>query len=231
MKSPIMTAQNVKPQPSKNEQSRRPGRPRGARADGRTALLDAALHLFARQGVAKTSLNAIAREAGVTSAMLHYYFNSREQLLDVMIEERFLPLRAEILRSFNQYPESPALALQKTLERLAELADTHRWFAPLWLQETLGQTNHLRNQMHARDANPQRNSATAIIVRWQQENLINPQLEPTLIFTTLLSLILVPFCMLRQQTTEEERLPIDKAAIVNHAVTLLQSGVNASAHT
>ena len=62
-------------------QGRRPGRPRGTKptATGRERLLDIALDLFSRQGIANTSLNAIAKEAGVTPAMLHYYFNSREQ--------------------------------------------------------------------------------------------------------------------------------------------------------
>ncbi|KAA1337047.1 TetR/AcrR family transcriptional regulator, partial [Escherichia coli] len=78
-----------------NSEPRRPGRPRGGKrvTASREQLLDIALNLFSRQGIANTSLNAIAREAGVTPAMLHYYFNSREQLLDAMIEERFLPLR------------------------------------------------------------------------------------------------------------------------------------------
>ena len=64
-------------------QARRPGRPRGSKptATSREQLLDIALDLFARQGIARTSLNAIAKEAGVTPAMLHYYFNSRENFL------------------------------------------------------------------------------------------------------------------------------------------------------
>ncbi|VTP61902.1 Potential acrAB operon repressor [Leclercia adecarboxylata] len=67
-------------------------------------MLDIALDLFSRQGIARTSLNAIAKEAGVTPAMLHYYFNSREQLLDAMIEERFLPLRSAIGALFSAHP-------------------------------------------------------------------------------------------------------------------------------
>jgi AcrR family transcriptional regulator len=35
--------------------------------------MDIALTLFARHGIARISLNAIAKEAGVTPAMLHYY--------------------------------------------------------------------------------------------------------------------------------------------------------------
>ena len=44
------------------------------------ALVAAGLALFARHGIARISLNAIAKEAGVTPAMLHYYFSSREAL-------------------------------------------------------------------------------------------------------------------------------------------------------
>ena len=92
---------------------RKPGRPRGSKpnAENRERLIDIALRLFSQQGIARTSLNAIAREAGVTPAMLHYYFNSREQLLDVMIEERFLPLREQITGVFGEYPDDPVMAL------------------------------------------------------------------------------------------------------------------------
>ncbi|HBH16268.1 MAG TPA: TetR family transcriptional regulator, partial [Leclercia adecarboxylata] len=94
---------NSEPRP----QARRPGRPRGSKptATSREKLLDIALDLFSRQGIARTSLNAIAKEAGVTPAMLHYYFNSREQLLDAMIEERFLPLRSAIVALFRAHPD------------------------------------------------------------------------------------------------------------------------------
>jgi len=123
---------NSEPRP----QARRPGRPRGSKptATSREQLLDIALDLFSRQGIARTSLNAIAKEAGVTPAMLHYYFNSREQLLDAMIEERFLPLRSAIGALFSAHPDDPVTALTLMVKKLADLAVEHRWFAPLWMQ-------------------------------------------------------------------------------------------------
>ncbi len=68
-----MTAQKDN---GKSLKVRKPGRPRGSRpsGDNREHLLDIALRLFSQQGIGHTSLNAIAREAGVTPAMLHYYF-------------------------------------------------------------------------------------------------------------------------------------------------------------
>ncbi len=67
-----MTAQKDQDAP------RRPGRPRGKKPDtaNREQLMDIALMLFARDGAGRVSLNAIAKEAGVTPAMLHYYFSS-----------------------------------------------------------------------------------------------------------------------------------------------------------
>ena len=81
-----------------NEAPRRPGRPRGQKSGSanREQLMDIALALFARHGIARISLNAIAKEAGVTPAMLHYYFSSREALVEKLVEERFMPLRSEI---------------------------------------------------------------------------------------------------------------------------------------
>ncbi|MBZ4317614.1 TetR/AcrR family transcriptional regulator [Mycobacterium tuberculosis] len=38
-------------------------------------MMDIALTLFARDGAGRVSLNAIAKEAGVTPAMLHYSFS------------------------------------------------------------------------------------------------------------------------------------------------------------
>ncbi len=61
-----------------NLKPRRPGRPRGSKpdADKREQLIDIALQLFSQQGVARTSLNAIAREAGsrqrcCTTTLIH----------------------------------------------------------------------------------------------------------------------------------------------------------------
>jgi len=81
-----------------NEAPRRPGRPRGQKSGpaNREQLMDIALALFARHGFARISLNAIAKEAGVTPAMLHYYFSSREALVEKLIEERFMPLRTRL---------------------------------------------------------------------------------------------------------------------------------------
>src|ERR1700761_2902103 len=99
---------------------RRPGRPSGSGRgpEQRARLLDAALALFARQGIVDTTLGQVAREAGFTPAMMHYYFKTRDQLLDVLIDERFLPLRAKLSGSFQANPDDPIAGITLLAQRL-----------------------------------------------------------------------------------------------------------------
>lgn len=57
----------------------------------RLAVLDAATRLFAEQGPGRTSIRAVAREAGVTLATVHHYYGSKNGLhgacIDAMYEQ------------------------------------------------------------------------------------------------------------------------------------------------
>jgi AcrR family transcriptional regulator len=58
---------------------KRPGRPRGA-SDTRERILVSARELFARNGIHKTSIRAVAAAAGVDAALVHHYYGTKEQL-------------------------------------------------------------------------------------------------------------------------------------------------------
>jgi len=59
-------------------------------AGRRSQIVRAAAAVLGRQGYAETSLKDVAREAGVAPGLLHYYFESKEELLleVVMVTER-----------------------------------------------------------------------------------------------------------------------------------------------
>jgi AcrR family transcriptional regulator len=57
--------------------------------DSRTGILDAAEHLFARGGFQPTTIKAIAREAGVNTALLYYYFADKQALYHAVLERAF----------------------------------------------------------------------------------------------------------------------------------------------
>ncbi|TDO16849.1 TetR family transcriptional regulator [Mycobacterium sp. BK086] len=66
------------------QQAKRPGRPRGA-SDTRDRILASARELFARNGIDKTSIRAIAAAAGVDSALVHHYFGTKQALFAAAI--------------------------------------------------------------------------------------------------------------------------------------------------
>jgi AcrR family transcriptional regulator len=58
---------------------KKPGRPAGS-SNTRERILDRARDLFARNGIANTSIRAVAAAAGVDSALVHHYFGTKEKL-------------------------------------------------------------------------------------------------------------------------------------------------------
>ncbi|MCW8871908.1 MAG: TetR family transcriptional regulator [Xanthomonadales bacterium] len=110
------------------------GRPAGTdTADIRTAILDAAEALFAQQGYAATSVREIAEAVDVNPAMIHYYFSSKHELLQRVLERTLEPLAAAIgvmraggqapaaeiaqllLRTFSQHPSLPMLIAREVI--------------------------------------------------------------------------------------------------------------------
>ena len=75
-------------------------------------ILDAAEKLFGRHGFDGTSLRDITAEAHVNLAAVNYHFQSKEALIDALIERRLGPinqLRIEILESLGPAPRLEAI--------------------------------------------------------------------------------------------------------------------------
>ena len=56
-------------------------------ADARLRIVDAGVRCIAREGVAGASMAAIAMEAGVSKALLHYHYHDRSRLLAEIVEQ------------------------------------------------------------------------------------------------------------------------------------------------
>jgi AcrR family transcriptional regulator len=207
--------------------ARRPGRPSGSARgpEQRARLLDVALDLFARQGILDTTLGAIAREAGVTPAMVHYYFKTRDQLLDVLIDERFLPLRTAIGGAFEAHSDDPVAAITQLARGFVEIADQNPWFPPLWVREVISEGGWLRQRMHERFGHTHHKASVARIEQWQKEGRLNADLEPSLVFLTLLGLTILPLATSKMWRNDPVRRSLTSDDIARHAVALLVHGV------
>ncbi|MDA4846218.1 TetR/AcrR family transcriptional regulator [Hoeflea poritis] len=60
----------------------------GRARDSRKAILDAAERAFADFGFGGASIRAIARDADVNQAMVHYYYQNKDQLFSAVVERR-----------------------------------------------------------------------------------------------------------------------------------------------
>ncbi|WP_144137538.1 TetR/AcrR family transcriptional regulator [Paraburkholderia sp. BCC1884] len=207
--------------------TRRPGRPTGAARgpEQRSRLLDAALVLFARQGIVDTTLGEIAREAGFTPAMMHYYFKTRDQLLDVLIDERFAPLRQGLGVPFQENPDDPVAAITQLAQRLVQVASEHPWFPSLWVREVISDGGLLRQRMHERFGDTHQKASLSAIARWQKEGRLNAALEPALVFVTVLGLTILPLATSKLWRDDPVRRNIGGAEIARHAVALLVQGI------
>ena len=69
---------------------------RGQPEQSRSAILQAAVREFAREGVAGARTDAIARSARVNKALLYYYFKDKEALYQAVLDDVFTGVRSAI---------------------------------------------------------------------------------------------------------------------------------------
>ena len=93
----------------------RAGRPVNADAAAtRQRMIDAATRLFASRGFGKTSIRALAEEAGVSVAMVSHYFGGKDALHEACLQEMYRRLgsiQSEFIDMFGQ-----GRSLSETLE-------------------------------------------------------------------------------------------------------------------
>ncbi len=94
----------------------------------RERILEAARGEFSRRGRGATSVHAIAQRAGVTAAMINYYFGGKRKLYDTLVEEAQARLHARLNAALGGGGEGLAprlagayfdfLAEERTMQRL-----------------------------------------------------------------------------------------------------------------
>ena len=105
--------------------------------NGRELLLEAALRLFAENGVDAVSIRAVNREAGLGPASVHYHFGTKDELLRAVLQERGVALVTDVRERAKELarssdPASPrdlVLMLAEPYVRLTEGRDPagHEW--------------------------------------------------------------------------------------------------------
>jgi TetR/AcrR family transcriptional regulator len=89
--------------------------------DTEQRILDAAHVVFVRTGTAGARMQEIAREAGVNSALLHYYFRSKDRLAEAVFHRaaaQLMPAVVGVLVSDRSLPDKVRAIVEIELDRL-----------------------------------------------------------------------------------------------------------------
>lgn len=201
------------------------GRPSGDGVDLRARLLDAAIARFARDGIAATSLRAIAADAGVTPAMLHYYFGDKAQLKQALIEERLQPTMEPIRERLMRHGEDPAALVGAFVHGIGAAVARHPWLPSLWVREVLCEGGELR-QVLFDDLLP--NMPRILADRFAQAQAagrLNPRLDPRLLVVSLVGLTMFPVAGAPIWQRVFDARDIGPEALLEHTLALLQEGL------
>lgn len=116
---------------------KRPGRPTREQAqDAAAGIVQAACLHFAKYGIRGTSNRQIADAAGVTPALVHYYFPRKQSLYRAVLQQCFAPLLEQLTQTAD---------LQDWVQRFHAHIQARPWCPHLLLREILPQDGGLRS--------------------------------------------------------------------------------------
>ena len=194
---------------------------------GRERLLNAAVLLFAERGIANTTIAQIAKAGKVTSAMVHYWFDTREKLYDAVASECIVPLIDAVWAPVD-FERDPALDLVRDLmRRMFAMTVSTPWLPSLWSREVIQTGGLLRERVLSRISMEPSLAFRQKITQAQARGEINPAIEPELLFTSMVSLTMLPkasesiWC---QQHFNGRVLGNEQ--IENHTIALLMAGLS-----
>jgi AcrR family transcriptional regulator len=81
----------------------------------REAVLDAATQVFFRRGVARASLEEVARAAGVTRGAVYWHFRDKLDLFAAVEERLRIPQEAQLIALTRSAPRDPLAELERTI--------------------------------------------------------------------------------------------------------------------
>jgi len=136
-------------------------------SERRAQLLQCAMRVFARRGLGSARHAEIAREAGVSVPAVFFYFPTREELVNAVLDEvaRFLMVMAEEVHASDR--PAPEILLEHA-RRFAASVETHPDYARVWLDWSTA----IREEIWPRYLEFQERVVAIIartIHRWQRE--------------------------------------------------------------
>jgi TetR/AcrR family transcriptional regulator len=209
----------------KKAEPRRPGRPRADEANQRERLLDAAVASFAADGVAATSLRSIALKAGVTPALVNYYFGSKQQLVDAFVAERVTNVVQVLRENLLAAGDDPRALIAAFVHGIHDAVARFPWLPSLWVREVLNEKGVLRDLLPKVIAPQVTHLLARMLVDAQKRGAIGPDLDPRLLIVSLVGLTMFPLAAEHLWRRIFAADDIDRDVLLRHTLALLDHGL------
>jgi AcrR family transcriptional regulator len=198
-------------------------------SNARGQLLDAAVGLFAERGIANTTVAQIAAAGHVTSAMVHYWFDTREHLLDSVVEERLAPLFHAIWDPADVERDAPLELVRGIVRRMFDVTEAAPWLPSLWLREIVNEGGLLRERALRHIPLKRVAGFGQNIARGKARGEVNDGIEPLLLFNSILALVMLPQATAKIWHRINPALRLDRALLERHVSALLMHGMAGAA--
>lgn len=94
--------------------------------DRREQILNAAMRVFAQKGFVRATNRDVAREAGITTGLIYYYFENKEALLQAVLEARSpVQIMAQITPEMLELP--PEIFLSLVMQRVLVIVEDEQF--------------------------------------------------------------------------------------------------------
>jgi AcrR family transcriptional regulator len=163
----------------------------------------------------------------VTPALLHYYFGDKSQLVDAVIEERLMPLFAELRAPLQQAGDDVAELVAHFVIGIGRLVVRYPWLPSLWVREVLSEGGALRDLLVGRMAPQVPHLLAQRFAVAQREGRLNPDLDPRLLVVSLVGLTLFPAAGAPIWRRIFDADDLDADALRLHTLALLDRGLEA----
>jgi AcrR family transcriptional regulator len=193
----------------------------------RERLLDAATALCSARGFGEVGLREIARRAGVTPAMVSYYFGDKRGLYEAMFERVFQRIAAT-LAEVGAGSGADGDPLARFVRFYVATLAREPWIPPLLVREVISGDAAFRARFAERFPARLLPLFFALVRREQTEGRLRADLDPGFTLLSLVGLCVMPFLArpivgpLLGLRLEDEA---ERARLADHVVRLLEEGL------
>ena len=191
--------------------------------DRREQIIDAAMRVFAQKGFARATNRDVAREAGITTGLIYYYFENKEALLKAALEA-YSPVQILVQITPELLEQPPESFLPLVITRVLDIVESEQFVSLIRVM--------LPEMLHGSDMSPVALSFLARVIAFLSSYLqtqvargnVRADIDPELV-CQLLAGSAIGFVLRRQIMRDPSVLRYTRAEIAQTIAGTMLEGI------